>query len=331
MSEDELKEVPPPGAEFEVTVSYLNRVMDGVACIDNRTINLGPMVESAEGETIRAKMIDDTFAKCLDLEYRRTPAKYPPSVDPMYVPSPGGHFSDIIDKVSNSGKGSIQVGRHRINIGPVKDEFVGEEVTVMMVDHQRGVCISEEARDDGYEDWLADVRDADQSVLAELKDEDEEMAPESDSRITQRKLEGQETEASDQDTESVPSNSPELKELRKKAEEAADEDPVRDTSMTVGSRYSRAPAIKVYAKARAAGDCEYCGEPAPFETPDGEPYLEVHHVDELGEGGSDHPDKVIAVCPTCHKEIHHSNHGEKMNQDIRKMLEDSLSDVGIDH
>ena len=120
-----------------------------------------------------------------------------------------------------------------------------------------------------------------------------------------------------------------LKELREKAEDAATDNPTRDTSATIGSRYIRAPAIKEYAKARAEGYCEYCGELAPFETNDGEPYLEVHHVDELGEGGVDHPDKVVALCPVCHKEIHHGERGEKMNSKLRKKLNNGLADAGV--
>jgi len=122
-------------------------------------------------------------------------------------------------------------------------------------------------------------------------------------------------------------DSQELVEKRQRAEEAANKSPKRDIERTVGSNYSRSPAIKDYAKARANGVCEYCKEPAPFETDDGEPYLEAHHVDELGEGGEDHPDKVVALCPSCHKEIHYGQRGDKINQNLRERLDNGLAKV----
>jgi len=119
-----------------------------------------------------------------------------------------------------------------------------------------------------------------------------------------------------------------LKRKRSKAEEAADESPEREVSGELGSRYTRSSAIKDYAKTRANGVCEYCEKPAPFKTDDGEPYLEAHHVDELGEGGEDHPDKVVALCPSCHKEIHYGQQGDKMNQSLRQKLDDGLAEAG---
>jgi hypothetical protein len=129
----------------------------------------------------------------------------------------------------------------------------------------------------------------------------------------------------------LPATTSELSTLRDRAEAAASDDPIRDTSSTGGgSRYQRSPVIKKYVEARADGVCEMCGEPAPFETPDGRPYLETHHVDELGQGGKDHPDKVAAVCPTCHKRIHYGEDGDALNEALRERLEQGLADVGVE-
>jgi hypothetical protein len=125
-----------------------------------------------------------------------------------------------------------------------------------------------------------------------------------------------------------PDSNKDLTDLRRKAERAATENPARDTSATPGSAYQRSESIKQYAKARADGKCEYCGDQAPFDTPEGEPYLEVHHIDELGEGGEDSPDKVVALCPSCHKEIHHGVQGDEMNDELRQKLADGLAEVG---
>ncbi|MDS0300935.1 HNH endonuclease [Halogeometricum sp. S1BR25-6] len=121
----------------------------------------------------------------------------------------------------------------------------------------------------------------------------------------------------------------ELRRLRKRAEANASNNPIRDTSNSGGgSRYQRSAAIKEYVKARADGICEACDEPAPFETPNGEPYLEAHHVDELSDGGADHPDKVVAVCPTCHKRIHHGANGNALNNLLHEKLESGLASLG---
>jgi 5-methylcytosine-specific restriction enzyme A len=67
----------------------------------------------------------------------------------------------------------------------------------------------------------------------------------------------------------------------------------------------RSAAVRRYVLARVAGTCESCGNPAPFERADGSPYLEPHHTRRLSDGGPDHPRLVGAVCPNCHREMHH--------------------------
>lgn len=117
-----------------------------------------------------------------------------------------------------------------------------------------------------------------------------------------------------------------LNELRKRAEDAAQENPVREQVTSTSSQYYRSTPVKEYAKARADGRCECCGEPAPFDDKESEPYLEVHHVDELGEGGTDRPDRVVAVCPNCHMCIHYGADGEELNARLQEKLESGLSD-----
>ena len=62
----------------------------------------------------------------------------------------------------------------------------------------------------------------------------------------------------------------------------------------------RSDAIKLYAKKRADGTCEGCEIASPFEAKSG-PYLEVHHLTRLADGGADCPENVIALCPNCHR------------------------------
>lgn len=72
----------------------------------------------------------------------------------------------------------------------------------------------------------------------------------------------------------------------------------------VTTQYGRSPYVAEYAKRRANGICELCQEPAPFQTPKGEPYLECHHIEWLAAGGEDTIDNTVALCPNCHRKMH---------------------------
>jgi 5-methylcytosine-specific restriction protein A len=84
--------------------------------------------------------------------------------------------------------------------------------------------------------------------------------------------------------------------------------------------YLRSEAIKIYARRRAAGRCEGCRQPAPFTGHDGRPYLEVHHIMRLADGGPDHPAWVAALCPNCHAHIHHGDDGADRNENLRNHI-----------
>lgn len=92
-----------------------------------------------------------------------------------------------------------------------------------------------------------------------------------------------------------------LIELRSRALTAASSSP--DAKRRSVAVQNRSEAIRQYALKRAAGVCESCLQAAPFHGKRG-PYLEVHHLHRLSDGGPDHPDAVAAVCPNCHREIH---------------------------
>lgn len=55
---------------------------------------------------------------------------------------------------------------------------------------------------------------------------------------------------------------------------------------------------------RANGKCERCTKEAPFLKKNGGPYLEVHHLIQLSQGGLDDLSNTLAVCPNCHRELH---------------------------
>lgn len=53
------------------------------------------------------------------------------------------------------------------------------------------------------------------------------------------------------------------------------------------TQYLRDLAVKAWVLKVAGGYCDCCKNPAPFRCPDNAPYLEVHHVIPLSEGGAD--------------------------------------------
>lgn len=79
------------------------------------------------------------------------------------------------------------------------------------------------------------------------------------------------------------------------------------TVMTTMMTYVRDPAVKAWVLQVACGNCEGCGNPAPFKGADGLPYLEVHHVMPLSSHGSDKTTNAVALCPNCHRRCHYSS------------------------
>lgn len=63
-----------------------------------------------------------------------------------------------------------------------------------------------------------------------------------------------------------------------------------------------------------------CDAAAPFVARDGQPYLEPHHTRRLTDGGPDDFHHVIALCPTCHKRVHHGADGTTYNDHLKKTL-----------
>ena len=89
--------------------------------------------------------------------------------------------------------------------------------------------------------------------------------------------------------------------LRERAARVRPEIGKRDVAVT---QYDRSHWVSQYAKRRASGRCELCGEPAPFLDKDGIPYLETHHIVWLARGGEDSIENTVALCPNCHRKMH---------------------------
>ncbi|MDP2409432.1 MAG: HNH endonuclease signature motif containing protein [Pseudolabrys sp.] len=85
-------------------------------------------------------------------------------------------------------------------------------------------------------------------------------------------------------------------------------------------RRERSALIVEYARLRSEGFCEACDSPAPFIRRNDDPYLEVHHIVSLAEGGEDHPKNVVAICPNCHARVTHGKDGVSYNSLIKKRV-----------
>ena len=94
--------------------------------------------------------------------------------------------------------------------------------------------------------------------------------------------------------------------------------PVKAKRTITTTAYSRNKSIVQLAKIYAHGICQLCGKPAPFIDKDGNPYLEVHHIHWLSNGGSDILENVIAICPNCHRKMHQSKNPEEDVKILKK-------------
>ena len=72
------------------------------------------------------------------------------------------------------------------------------------------------------------------------------------------------------------------------------------------TEFVRNPSVVAAAILRSGGACEMpkCKH-ALFNRDDGSPFLEVHHITPLAEGGDDTLRNAAALCPMCHREVHH--------------------------
>jgi 5-methylcytosine-specific restriction protein A len=105
-------------------------------------------------------------------------------------------------------------------------------------------------------------------------------------------------------------------ELYKRAEECIENKSTVRSSSSSQNTYTRSEVVKKYALRAADGVCQGCNKEAPFVGKNGEPFLEVHHLHRRSDGGADHPDNVVALCPNCHRRVHHGQDGDKFNQTL---------------
>lgn len=111
-----------------------------------------------------------------------------------------------------------------------------------------------------------------------------------------------------------------LKELREAALQSAPTESTNKEKRAVA--YYRSAAITKYVVRRSKGSCEGCKDQAPFDTRTG-PYLECHHVHRLADGGPDHPENVVALCPNCHRGAHYARDANMRNELLKQVALDA--------
>jgi len=72
----------------------------------------------------------------------------------------------------------------------------------------------------------------------------------------------------------------------------------------VVSTFVRNRAVANKLKLLYCGKCQVCT--STFRTKKGENYAEIHHMKSLGDEGSDSPDNMLVLCPTCHMKFHYA-------------------------
>lgn len=103
------------------------------------------------------------------------------------------------------------------------------------------------------------------------------------------------------------------------------------------SYFIRDPQVVADALWLANGICQGCGaecleygkETKVFKRPDGAAFLEVHHIKPLSEGGLDVLENACALCPTCHRLLHHGQEKDKKKiiARIEKSREEKLKEL----
>lgn len=98
-------------------------------------------------------------------------------------------------------------------------------------------------------------------------------------------------------------------------------------TLTLQQYRRRSSEVRRYALTRANGICERCGKPAPFQTSNKQPYLEVPHILKLADDGPDLPQNVAAVCPNCHREAHFGSSQELFKQELIVSIENKEKSI----
>lgn len=82
----------------------------------------------------------------------------------------------------------------------------------------------------------------------------------------------------------------------------------------------RDPNVRAWTLQRACGLCELCKKPAPFNDVRGRAFLESHHIVWLSNDGPDTVENTAAICPNCHRELHHGRDREQKSASLSALV-----------
>ena len=325
-----------PGERITAEIDRRAKSGNGLLEFGDSEVNVGQVTEDAVGENIIIEKCSRHFGVCLNTEFRSDDylVAHPIVANDFYSnvgndsepeyrawirknahPQSGDLFVAEIDRIGRNDVGIIDTkSGHAIIVENVTDNDVGGLIEAELIETRLARKVSE---DPDIVSRLPSVSDVEEVDTVRKSDQ----------------LEHTDTGVSEESSvsEAASSESQNVDELREKAEKDAVEQvpQVATTTTYQTDQYTRSTKIKEYAKARADGICEGCGERAPFTSRTGDPYLHAHHVHELSDGGSDTPESVIALCPNCHYRVHHGEDGEDYNEELIERLAD-IEDVSVE-
>ena len=305
------------GSTFTAKIDRISSAGNGIIEKEEGHINIGPVIRSAVGTEITARMDSGSFARCMTKYV--TVSDYDKKYDHLTTPSYSSSSSNSL-----SSPDSLPPINKRSSSQNGGSTFCSQCGSLMYPSGEGNrICSS-----CGY-------KESDSNDNEETKEEsnraNEDTTSTEDNSSNKDKEEVKNHENSNtshqsrekENTSSKSKGGSDKKELRKKAEEESVEEVPQGSSTAQHNTptYNRSQAVKDYVKARADGICEGCGDPAPFVSKTGEPYLHAHHIHELSDGGSDTPDTVVALCPNCHYQVHHGADGDKYNKELLKIVQ----------
>ncbi len=293
-----LQEFPNVGEKFTAKIDRISKSGNGIIETEQRHINIGPVKQTSVGEIVEAECVNGIYAICRTESVKVK--NYEEKIDEL-----------IYRPISNRNNLSKVQGVPEIPISSESSpiEFCDECGSMMRRKGELWTCST-----CGYEN-KKEVQTT--HNLTETVDK-ENTASSSDSDESIRKKLAVRGDSGEKLN---------LDKLRKKAEESAVEEVPENISTATSEKpqYNRSTEVKRYVKARADGSCEGCGEPAPFTSKTGKPYLHAHHIHELSDGGSDTPETVVGLCPNCHYRVHHGEDGANYNQDLLSIVQNKES------
>ena len=84
-------------------------------------------------------------------------------------------------------------------------------------------------------------------------------------------------------------------------------------------QFFRDPEVKAWVLWNADFKCELC-ESQSFLDVNELPYLELHHVKRLADGGSDTIKNAVCLCPNCHRACHYAANREELKDQLYRTI-----------